>query len=168
MIVGEGHYLPYYHWFYQGSFTAVSNTDLPGPTATFGGTVGQSIQLIRRRFAYNPDNRKVSVDLAWQLTDPAPTDAKVFVHVYGPDGKLIEREGAQVDRRPGDDALPPANWLPGSVHDAYTLTMPEGLPPGKYRVAVGLYDPTTMQRFEAKGDGVESDNRLFIGEFELK
>jgi len=155
-----GHYMPYYHWFYQGTYHADTTSTLLGPGATFN----ESIILVGRRLAYNSDQRMVSVDLAWQLdpTKSAPTtDAKVFVHLYDPNGKLLE--GVQIDQRPGGGVLPPANWLPGLVRDSYTLTVPKEVPAGTYQVAIGLYDPVTLERFNVVGEGVGSDRRLFIG-----
>ncbi|MCC7447655.1 MAG: hypothetical protein IT324_09575 [Anaerolineae bacterium] len=160
-----GHYMPYYHWFYQGTYHADTASTLPGPGATFN----ESIILVGRRLAYNSDQRMVSVDLSWQLdpTKPTPTtDAKVFIHLYDPNGKLLE--GVQIDQRPGGGVLPPANWLPGLVRDSYTLTVPKDVLPGTYQVAIGLYDPVTLARFNVLGDGVGSDRRLFIGTVEIR
>ena len=69
----------------------------------------------------------------------------MFVHLYDPNGKLLE--GAQIDQRPGGGVLSPANWLPGLVRDSYTLTVPKDVLPGIYQVAIGLYDPVTLERF---------------------
>ncbi len=162
----QGHYMPYYHWFYQGTYRADTTITLPGPTARFG----EFVVLAGHRLAYNADKRVAQVDLEWRLDGPAETrDAKVFVHIYDPTGKLIETPGAQIDRRPGEGTLPPANWLPDVVRDSYTLFLPEGLTPGTYRVAVGLYDPEPpMQRWPVQGEGADSDRRLFIGTIEIR
>jgi hypothetical protein len=162
----QGHLHAHYHWFYQGTYRADTTITLPGPTARFG----ESVVLAGHRLAYNADKRVAQVDLEWRLDGPAETrDAKVFVHIYDPAGKLIETPGAQIDRRPGEGTLPPANWLPDVVRDSYTLTLPQGLAPGTYRVAVGLYDPEPpMQRWPVQGEGADSDRRLFIGTIEIR
>jgi hypothetical protein len=154
--------MPYYHWFYQGTYHPDNAVTLPGPTATFG----QSIQLAGRRLSYDAETRRVKLDAAWRLTGETPLDAKLFLHLYDTDGKL--REDAQLDRRPGDGALPPANWLPGTLRETYTLDVPDSVPPGRYRVAIGLYDPVTATRLPVSGEGSDQDRRLFIGDVEVK
>jgi hypothetical protein len=165
----EGHYMPYYHWFYQG-------IDLPNPAESrlrdeppcaetaFAGT----IRLVSGCPAYDPATRTATLDTYWSLAAETPLDAKVFVHLYGPDGQLIEAEGAQIDRRVGGGVLPPANWLPSGVRDTFILRVPQDLPPGVYRVAIGMYDPASGARLAVTGERVESDNRAFIGEIEVR
>ncbi len=156
-----GHYMPYYHWFYQGTYHADTTITLPGPTARFG----QAIILAGRSLAYNASTRTLKVDLEWQV-DPGGDagslgDAKTFVHLYDQNDQFVK--DVQVDQRPGDGVLPPANWLPGVVRDTLTLVVPESVPPGTYRVTIGLYDPVTMVRLPVTGEGLGSDRRLFIG-----
>ncbi len=152
-----GHYSPYYHWFYQGTYQQASATSL---YATFG----QSIALVGAPFAYFVDTHSLKVVLVWQLNGPAPTtDIKVFVHLYDQD-HLNSPPIAQVpDQRPGQGTLPPANWLPGILQDTYEIKVPPDVKPGTYSVAIGLYDAVTQQRLPVTGDGSDKDQRLFIG-----
>ncbi len=156
-----GFYMPYYHWFYQGTYTPDNTVTLPGPTATFRN----SVTLVGRRLAYNSQEHTVHVDLEWALApsaDPAALgDAKTFVHLYDQSGKLVAN--AQIDQRPGAGVLPPANWLPGVIRDSYVIPLPGDIPAGSYQVAVGLYDPVTQQRWPVVGEGTGTENRLFIG-----
>src|SRR5258708_39563310 len=124
--------MPYYHWFYQGTYHADTSVTLSESTAIFG----QTIELVGRRLAYNSDQRTVQVDLEWQAQN-ATVDAKTFIHVYDQDGHLVD--GAQIDQRSGNGTLPPANWLPGTIRDSYTLILPQAVNPGIYHVAIGLY-----------------------------
>ena len=62
-----GHYMPYYHWFYQGDYHPDITVTLPGPGATFG----QSILLVGRNLAYNPGTRTARIDVEWQIKDGA-------------------------------------------------------------------------------------------------
>ena len=157
--------MPYYHWFYQGTYHANSNGTLPGPGATFGDT----IKLAGRQLVYYPDTRTIKVDLEWDAGGWISyyplnlVDAKIFVHLYDQEGNII----VQSDQRPGNGALPPANWLPGILRDTFTLTIPGDLHAGKYRVAVGMYDPVTNVRLHVVGEGSDQDNRLFIGAIEI-
>ncbi len=74
--------------------------------------------------------------LFWQTDAPIAARYKVFVHVLGPDGRLL----TQVDREPGGGLVPTTIWLPGqTVVDRYGITIPVNAVPGRYRIAVGLY-----------------------------
>jgi hypothetical protein len=46
------------------------------------------------------------------------------------------------------------------VADAFELTLPAGSAPGDYRVLLGLYDPTTMQRLPVTQSGRASGDAL--------
>jgi hypothetical protein len=161
-----GHYMPYYHWFYQGNVRPTLNTSLPPVQATFG----QAVTLRGRSLTYNSATRTVQVDLAWELNNSTaavlPGDAKVFVHVYDQTDKPPV---AQIDQRPGQGSLPPANWLPGIVADQYTITVPAYVSAGTYKVAIGMYDPAhPAQRLPVSGEGADKDGRLFIGMLEIR
>jgi hypothetical protein len=57
---------------------------------------------------------------------------------------------AQGDGPPVGGRYPTTYWLPGEiVEDAHRLTIPSG-GHGPYRIAVGLYDPATSARLEAR------------------
>jgi hypothetical protein len=60
---------------------------------------------------------------------------------------------AQRDEFPIGALLPPTTWNAGDVKPGFmALPLPADLPPGDYRVVVGVYDPTTGA---ALGDFVE-------------
>ncbi|HLY27507.1 MAG TPA: hypothetical protein VKQ72_14275 [Aggregatilineales bacterium] len=157
------HYMPYYHWFYQGAFQPNQDQTLPAYSAIFG----KAILLSGRALSYNPEKRALAVKLAWQLDSTSDVnigDAKVFVHLYDQTGKLV----AQSDGRPNEGTLPPGNWLPGTLLDNHVINVPPDVGPGTYRVAIGLYDPAHPDvRLPVVGDGADSDGRLFIGMLEI-
>ncbi len=163
------HYMPYYHWFYQGKYTNYVDKTMP----TFHAVFGESILLVARRLTYLGDYHKIMVDLEWQLDETKiaagelPGDAKVFVHLYAPN-MLDAPPIAQEDKRPGFGSLPPANWLPGIIEDRYLLIVPADTPPGSYPVAIGMYDPEHPEnRLPVTGAGSDKDRRLFIGTVEI-
>jgi Dolichyl-phosphate-mannose-protein mannosyltransferase len=79
-------------------------------------------------------------------------DLTVFVHLIGPDGKLI----AQKDDPPETGYAPISQWSPGQVvYDDHTILIPPGVPSGLHLVQVGLYLPTTGERLPLLGP----DNR---------
>jgi hypothetical protein len=98
-------------------------------------------------------------------------DGIVFVHLYN---RTNAQPVAQIDQRPDGGVLPPGNWLPGIIHDSYTLDLSQ-VPPGTYTVAIGLYDAVTKLRYQVSGppfdpltgEGVDAD-RLFIGKITVE
>ena len=107
----------------------------------------------------------VTITLAWIVAQPPPTDLARFVHVLGPDGRPVtQRAGmpcaGQVAPLP-DAACPAASWIGGEVLiDRVEIEMPADLPPGRYPLATGWYDPTTLQRIparDAQGEPVPDD-----------
>src|SRR5262249_40634182 len=75
-----GHFMPYYHWFYQGTYLANTTVTLSGPEATFDGW----IKLAGHQMTYDPQSRRITVKLQWIGGEPLPyrpsalVDAKIF------------------------------------------------------------------------------------------
>ncbi|HMQ29145.1 MAG TPA: glycosyltransferase family 39 protein [Chloroflexaceae bacterium] len=80
--------------------------------------------------------------LTWHSLEPVPRPWTVFVHLVAADETIV----AQSNRQPRGDTLPFPLWTPGDwVQDTHRLDLPADLPPGEYRLRVGL--------FRADGDG---------------
>jgi len=98
------------------------------------------------------------VTLFWQARQWIAQDYTVFVHLVDSQGQ----RWAQHDGPPQDGALPTSAWNPGELlRDEHLLTVDTQAPPGDYRLAIGLYDPATLQRLpvvdaqgQAAGDAV--------------
>ncbi|MBW4435501.1 MAG: hypothetical protein KME04_00080 [Pleurocapsa minor GSE-CHR-MK-17-07R] len=151
--LGEGtFYAPYRHWLYQGAYARAER--VTEPVSAFGDG---SIMLadVSTELA----GAQVDVALTWQTGDALPTgDFSIFVHVLDADGNIA----VQADRRPGNGALPPGNWLPGTLTDTFALDA-SALPAGEYRVMIGLYDPVSFARLTPTGG--DEFSRLLIGSF---
>jgi hypothetical protein len=81
--------------------------------------------------------------LAWSATTPLTASLTAFVHLLGPDGVIV----AQADRAPEGGFYPTSAWPPGAaVADRYRLELPPALPPGRYRLVTGWYDPASGAR----------------------
>jgi hypothetical protein len=88
------------------------------------------------------------VTLYWRLVQETDAYAKVFVHLINEQGQLV----AQDDGQPVNDTYPIPLWQPGAIiADEHTLQLPVDLATGTYALAVGLYDPTSLQRWNVKG-----------------
>lgn len=146
-----GHYMPYYHWAYQGDMPAA---EPPEAVVTFGDGVGLAAVGLQQ------DEAALTVDVTWAVGGSGGGDARVFVHVYD---DLDVPPLAQTDRYPLDGATPPGNWLAGELRDEFVVDLSD-LSPGRYRVAMGLYAPASGARLIPITDDFDStpDGRLLL------
>ncbi len=86
---------------------------------------------------------EILLSLRWQSLRPVSNNYHVFVHLLNErDEKIDQRDG-----QPVQWMRPVSSWQPGEeIIDHYGLLLPEEMPPGEYRIAVGLYDPNNGQR----------------------
>ena len=153
--VSGGFYMPYYHWIYGCPKAEAAPKE---PVSAFQEG---AIQLGSAKLDYQPDKATLGVNLEWYTDGSAKGDYKVFVHLYADPSKPPV---AQLDMRPGNGTLPPGNWLPGVLRDTITVDL-TGVPSGKYQVAIGMYDPVTLERLQPSGG--DDQSRLFIGEVDI-
>ena len=88
--------------------------------------------------------------ITWQAEATVETDALVFLHLLDAEGSLL----GQADGHPLLGMLPFWAWQPGQVvRDVRYL---EPVSSGEYVVRVGLWEPTTGERWPAEGhpDGI--------------
>jgi hypothetical protein len=104
----------------------------------------------------------LALPLRWRALAETATDYMVFVHV----GLLDTPPLAQDDGQPHNGLEPTGTWTVGQeVLDRRALLLPPDIPPGRYRVQVGLYRPTDGTRLPLNGaDGV---NALSLGHVEV-
>jgi hypothetical protein len=92
---------------------------------------------------------KLELEVTWQPLQSFNEDWKFFVHLVDADGHVV----AQFDGQPLEGIYPTSHWSPGElVKDSYPLLVPADLPPGPYRVFLGLYDEATGTRLPVPGD----------------
>ena len=74
----------------------------------------------------------------WQVTQPPAADYTIFVQLIDINGRLA----AQHDGLPQGGYHPTSRWQEAEIIvDRHGLLLPETLPPGDYRLIVGLYSP---------------------------
>ena len=94
---------------------------------------------------------------------------KVFVHLRDAAGNTV----AQADFSPLDQIDEKLRLRmvgqAGSdmVHLTTNLIPPQDLPAGQYSLVIGLYDPTTQQRFPISNDPT-GENALILGQVEVR
>lgn len=148
--ISNGVYAPYHHWLYRQQIDIRPNQPLYADFPDGG------FSLAINRIDYQTKLRRLTMEFAWLNQGAAQGDYRLFVHLYGDPNQapLI-----QVDQYPGGGALPPGNWLQGTIRDTITLDLSR-LSAGNYRLALGLYNPYTGERLMSpSGDDV---GRLFI------
>ncbi len=132
--------------------TVGEGTALPPPTTPTHITFGDRLRLVGYDLPSNLQPPTSNLQLHWQAIAPPDRDYTVFVHLIAPDGTIV----AQDDAPPGDPFCPTSLWLPGEVVlDGHPLAIPADLPPGSYRLLVGLYHQPDNERLPAvDADGV--------------
>jgi len=80
----------------------------------------------------------------WRVMEPVDDSVMVFAHLICDGGRLV----AQRDAVPGNGLFPVEGWEPGElVRDQFALQLPAELPAGECEVQVGIYNPTSGQRY---------------------
>jgi hypothetical protein len=105
------------------------------------------------------DDNQLLLNLVWQAKQSPTINWTVFVHLLDDEDNLI----AQQDGQPRGGSYPTTIWdIDEVVTDPHVLTLPESLPEGEYRLALGLYHPETGERLpitntqgEAVGDSLK-------------
>jgi len=104
----------------------------------------------------------VRVALEWRTTEAIGDSFKVFAHIIGADGQLV----AQSDFVPGGGLLPTTAWQAGqTVHDRFAVRLPPDLPPGNYRLRVGLYRPSDGLRLRVTAGEPAGPDHAVLGSF---
>ena len=114
----------------------------------------------------DPAGGPLPVTLFWQALAPMRTEYQVILQLVD-DQRQVWGDGSG---RPNDWVYPTSFWRPGldqiaSYHEVSWGHDP--LPPGRYQLAVSLYDPTLDRRLpltEAKG---EAPDTFFVGPLKM-
>ena len=108
----------------------------------------------------------VPIKLYWLARQAPSADYAVFLHLAQLDdsGKV-----AQSDSQPIYGYSPTTQWEPGEiVADRQALELDEAIPPGRYRLLMGVYRPDVMQNLAVRGtDDVLPGDRLVLAEIEV-
>jgi uncharacterized membrane protein len=85
------------------------------------------------------------VELLWQALRPPGETLVVVVQLLGAGDLLI----ANLEEQPAQGRYPTTNWTTNElVRDRHTLQLPEGIPPGDYRLIVGVYRAADLVRLK--------------------
>jgi hypothetical protein len=85
----------------------------------------------------------VQLSLLWQALRTPSLDYTVFVHLLDAGDNIV----ASHDTQPVNNTYPTTIWSPGEhILDPHSLPTPATLPPGTYRLSLGLYYQPTGER----------------------
>jgi hypothetical protein len=108
----------------------------------------------------------IPVTLYWLVQRSPEVDYTIFLHLAALDdsGKV-----AQDDSRPVNGYGATTRWEPGEVVvDEHSLRLGEDVPPGRYRLLAGVYDPATLQNLRTLGaPDVLPGERVVLAEVEV-
>ena len=102
----------------------------------------------------------VTLDLVWRALAPIERDYTISAQLLDDQGQLV----AQSDSQPANGRAPTSTWRTSEhVVDTRTLRVPNK--PGIYRLAVAVYDLSSLQRLSVSG---ASDNLALLGTVEVR
>jgi hypothetical protein len=129
--------------------------------------LGDEIELLGYDLdAGNARGGAVQVTLYWRALRPVDADYTVFVHALDATGEIV----GQRDEKPVGGGYPTSIWpMDTVIADPHSVPLAADLPPGTYRLAVGLYDLATLQRLSATDASgqVVPDGRLVLEPFRV-
>lgn len=109
-------------------------TDSPGEPL---GVFGDELSLLGATLQPGNPNLK----LRWRIEQRATRNYHIGLRLYDVVGNLWTEQDAPLGLY---GAYPPALWAPReTVHEAYALPIPEGMPPGTYTLHLNVYDAAT-------------------------
>ncbi|GBD08880.1 hypothetical protein HRbin22_01123 [Candidatus Thermoflexus japonica] len=155
--------LPYHLW----RITRVPLDHPPGADLSVQTDFEGRIRLVGYqidRWAVSP-GETVRLTLWWRPLIDLDEDAHVYVHGIPADHPFAAAQAFQSDHvHPGD--LPTRRWDPEKHYrDDHVLKIPYDLPPGPYRLRVGLYGGSNNRRWRAgsgEDDGVDLPQVLIV------
>jgi hypothetical protein len=129
------------------------DTPLGGVVTLLGATLDPPLEDLGTGAA-------LAVTLAWQAEAEMATSYRVFLHLIGPDGVVVQSDG-----EPANWTRPTTGWLPGEVVlDQRVLSLPGELVAGEYRLVAGLYTVEGGRLVTPEGTDVVALGTLLIGD----
>ena len=123
------------------------------PDHRVGAVFGDVIQLLGHTLTSSGEGLRIT--LFWRGKDEIDADYTVFLHLVDADDNIV----VQADAQPLEGQYPTSIWSPGeTVVDERVIRVP----PGEYRIFVGLYRLDTLERVPAvlNGQRVQYDRLL--------
>jgi hypothetical protein len=102
---------------------------------------------------------EIQLTLHWHALAPIAEDYTVFVHLLDGEGTIQ----AQTDEQPLGGDYPTSYWSPGEVvQDPILIGLGADLPPGDYRLVLGMYHVGTDTRLPVSGPELPDSTRDWV------
>jgi hypothetical protein len=123
------------------------SSSIPLKVAFEGGMELREVQIGLSQPGSDP--RYIYVSPQWHAAAKPGADLKVTLRLLSSDGTVV----SQNDGLPIGPLLPPTTWNSGDDKPGYmVLRIPETAAPAEYDIAVGMYDPTSLQLVPFTGE----------------
>lgn len=101
----------------------------------------------------------------WQCLKKTESDLRVFVHITTPSGQMV----FQQDHWPLAGHLTTSQWSVGDVvRERYVVVLPGSLPPGRYQLRVGWFDPPRGPRLPIVSPSAsDGEDRAAVADIEI-
>ena len=127
----------------------IYRVDFFPPSDLLDFSLGESIHLCGYRLSQQDRLRAgetLTVTLYWESATPPQEDFTIFVHLVDADDHLV----GQHDGPPLLRYYPTSRWIPNvMVPDPHPIALNNNLPPGTYRLLVGMYRWPSLERLPA-------------------
>jgi len=103
----------------------------------------------------------IQLSLYWRVIATPKLDYTIFVHLLDENNNLVTGN----DTQPVNGQYPTTIWTPSErILDTHTLSTPENLTPGQYRLAIGLYHQPTSKRLllHLPNGQIDTQGRLIL------
>ena len=100
------------------------------------------------------------VNLYWKTIGAMPESYTGFLHLTGPDGRLVTQD----DHELGRGFYRTLFWQPGEVvRERYELALPKDIPPGDYTLWAGVYGFPSLKRLAVRSASTSAqDDRVWL------
>ena len=112
-----------------------------------------------------PGDRLI-VQLYWKANRAAPDDYMGFIHLLGPDGRLVTQDDHELGRGFYRAYL----WQPDEIiRERYEMVLPNDAPHGDYSFRVGVYRFPSLERLVVRSSSVPTqDNTITFGAIHVR
>jgi 4-amino-4-deoxy-L-arabinose transferase-like glycosyltransferase len=158
-----------------GAYTIADARQVRKPTFVFTDTtLGPTLHAVQVNLAnqlgvigyeIKPERPKpggeLVVNVHWLALAAMPKVYTSFLHLVGPDGRLITQD----DHELGRGFYRTLYWQPGEVvREKYTLALPKEISTGEYTLRVGVYDFPSLERLAVLSSNIPTqDNAVTLG-----
>jgi hypothetical protein len=127
----------------------------------FGGKIELARASLRELLRWPPSFEATN---RWQCLSKLDAGLRVFVHVTTPGGQTV----FQQDHWPVAGHVPTTQWKAGDViQERYVVVLPEVLPPGRYQLRAGWFDPAKGTRLPIVRGASDGEGRAIVAEFQV-